>query len=198
MNLLPYDGELLYLGPLFSLEEQHRYLSLLKNDISWSQERIKMYGKEIVMRRKVAWYADHNNVYKYGGYERPSFLWTSILLELKQKAETWSNSTFNSCLLNYYLDGEDGMGWHSDNEKELIKNACICSLSFGASRKMKFKHKTTQEVVDLYLEPGSIVLMKNEIQDFWLHSIPKTKKVNTERINLTFRTYDTNHNRNHP
>ncbi|MGB0777992.1 MAG: alpha-ketoglutarate-dependent dioxygenase AlkB family protein [Flavobacteriaceae bacterium] len=196
MNLLPYDGELVYLGPVFSLEEQSHYLKSLKSEVNWSQERIRMYGKEIVMRRKVAWYANQNSIYKYGGYERQAFLWTNILLELKQKVETWSNSNFNSCLLNYYLDGEDGMGWHSDNEKELKKHACISSVSFGAGRKMKFKHKTTKEVVDLYLEPGSLVLMKNEIQDFWLHSIPKTKKVNSERINLTFRTYDTNNNRN--
>jgi alkylated DNA repair dioxygenase AlkB len=109
-------------------------------------------------------------------------------LKLKDKIEEASGETYNSCLLNLYHNGEEGMGWHTDNEKELKKEGAIASISFGAPRKFCFKHKQTEEKVDLLLDHGSLLVMKGSTQSHWLHRLPPSKKINSLRINLTFRT----------
>ncbi|MGE8380906.1 MAG: alpha-ketoglutarate-dependent dioxygenase AlkB family protein, partial [Sphingobacterium sp.] len=116
--------------------------------------------------------------------------WTKELLELKTLAELKTQETYNSCLLNLYHNGDEGMAWHSDGEKDLKKNGAIASLSFGAERKFAFKHKTTKEKVDLILGNGSLLVMKDLTQRYWLHRLPPTKKVFMPRVNLTFRTID--------
>ena len=113
--------------------------------------------------------------------------WTPGLLEIKKKIEEESGETFNSCLLNLYHTGEEGMAWHSDDEKELRKNGCIASVSLGAERKFSFKHKISGETNSVLLEHGSLLEMKDETQTFWKHRLPPTKKVMEARINLTFR-----------
>ena len=117
-------------------------------------------------------------------------MWTPELLELKQKCEEVSGETYNSCLLNLYHDGSEGMAYHSDGEKDLKKNGAIASLTFGAERKFVFKHKTTQEKAEIFLESGSLLVMKGKTQENWLHRLPPTTKVKTPRINLTFRTIE--------
>jgi alkylated DNA repair dioxygenase AlkB len=92
-----------------------------------------------------------------------------------------------SNLLNKH-NGNEGMGWHSDDEKSMGKNNTIASLSFGAERKFSFKHKQTKQIVSLVLEHGSLLIMKNATQTNWLHSLPKSKNITQPRINLTFRT----------
>jgi alkylated DNA repair dioxygenase AlkB len=114
--------------------------------------------------------------------------WTKELLELKKLVEKETGESFNSCLLNLYHDGTEGMAWHSDAEKDLKKNGAIASLSFGAERKFSFKHKLTKELVSLVLEHGSLLVMKDTTQSHWLHRLPPSAKHNKSRINLTFRT----------
>lgn len=109
-------------------------------------------------------------------------------MALKQKAEELSGETFNSCLLNLYHNGDEGMAWHSDGEKDLKKNGAIASLSFGAERKFVFKHKIDKTTISLNLAHGSLLLMKGTTQTHWLHRLPPTKLVSKPRINLTFRT----------
>ena len=115
-------------------------------------------------------------------------MFTPELLEIKTVVERISNETFNSCLLNLYHDGEEGMGWHTDAEKELKPNGAIASVSFGAVRKFSFKHKQNNTLVDVLLENGSLLIMKDQTQQHWLHQLPKSKRIKTPRINLTFRT----------
>ncbi len=91
-------------------------------------------------------------------------------------------------MLNLYHNGNEGMGWHSDDEKSLGKNNTIASLSFGAERNFSFKQKHTKQIVSLVLEHGSLLIMKDTTQTNWLHSLPKSKSVTRPRINLTFRT----------
>ena len=116
--------------------------------------------------------------------------WTPELMILKNKCEEITGEKFNSCLLNLYHNGSEGMAYHSDGEKDLKKNGAIASLSFGAERKFLFKHKFTKEKIEIFLENGSLLVMKDETQTFWLHRLPTTKKVSTPRINLTFRTIE--------
>ena len=114
--------------------------------------------------------------------------WTKELLELKTIIEDKTNETFNSCLLNLYHNGNEGMAWHSDAEKDLKKDGAIASLSFGAERKFGFRHKKDKETVYVILEHSSLLLMKGTTQTHWLHRLPPTTKVLKPRVNLTFRT----------
>ena len=126
--------------------------------------------------------------YKYSGITKQAHIWTPELLSLKKIVEEKSKTTYNSCLLNLYHDGAEGMAWHSDGEKSLKNNGTIASLTLGAERKFSFKHKESKQRIDVILEKGSLLLMKGTTQKNWLHRLPPTKKVNSPRINLTFRT----------
>jgi alkylated DNA repair dioxygenase AlkB len=127
-------------------------------------------------------------LYTYSNTTKQALAWTKELSCLKQIAEELAGTKFNSCLLNLYHNGDEGMGWHSDDEESLGKNNTIASLSLGAERKFLFKHKQTKQTVSLVLEHGSLLIMKDSTQANWSHSLPKSKNVTQPRINLTFRT----------
>ena len=160
------------------------------NSIQWENDQASIYGKLIITKRKVAWYADKDFDYTYSNVTKKALPWTKELLELKSITEINTNETFNSCLLNLYHNGSEGMAWHSDAERALKKNGAIASFSFGAERKFAFKHKITKEVVSLVLEHGSLLIMTGTTQSDWLHRLPPTKRVTKPRVNLTFRTID--------
>ncbi|HAY3535298.1 alpha-ketoglutarate-dependent dioxygenase AlkB family protein [Elizabethkingia anophelis] len=187
-NLLPKDGTVNYYGKIFSPEEADYYYQLLLSEIEWRNDEAIIFGKKILTKRKVAWYGDIPFEYTYSNATKTAFPWTENLLILKKIAEQTTGETYNSCLLNLYHSGDEGMAWHSDAEKDLKKHGAIGSMSFGAERKFAFKHKKTQEKMELILEHGSLLVMKDETQDFWLHRLPPTKKIFKERVNLTFRT----------
>ncbi|MDC7999910.1 alpha-ketoglutarate-dependent dioxygenase AlkB [Aequorivita todarodis] len=187
-NLLPRDGTVNYFGKVFSEEEADRYFEILLNTIDWKNDEAIIFGKKIITKRKVAWYGDTEFEYTYSKITKKASLWTPELSALKRTVEEKSGETFNSCLLNLYHSGEEGMAWHSDAEKDLKKNGAIASVSFGAERKFAFKHKQTKETISLNLEHGSLLIMKGTTQTHWLHRLPPTTKVNTPRVNLTFRT----------
>lgn len=186
-NLLPKDGTVNYYGKLITAKEANLYFECLMNTIEWKNDQAIIYGKLIVTKRKVAWYGDSGIEYTYSNTTKKALVWTKELLEIKSLIEERTGSTFNSCLLNFYHSGEEGMGWHSDDEKELEKNGAIASVSFGAERKFSFKHKKDQTTFSILLENGSLLVMKDEIQLFWQHKLAPTKMVKSARINLTFR-----------
>jgi alkylated DNA repair dioxygenase AlkB len=186
-NLLPRDGIVHYFGKVFQYEEANRNYKKLLNEIDWQHDQARIFGKTYITKRKVAWYADHPFPYRYSGATKIALPWTPELIELKTRVEKASGEIFNSCLLNLYHSGAEGMAWHSDGEKELKENGAIASLSFGAERKFSFKHKQTKKRIDIWLEHGSLLMMQGETQRHWLHRLPPTKKVATPRINLTFR-----------
>jgi len=187
-NWLPKDGEVNYYGKILSLEEAKRFYESLFQEIEWRNDEALIFGKRILTKRKVAWYGDLPFEYTYSKVTKMALPWTENLLFLKKLVEEQSGETYNSCLLNLYHTGEEGMAWHSDGETDLKKNGAIASLSFGAERKFAFKHKQTKEKVEIHLEHGSLLIMKGTTQTHWLHRLPPTKKINTPRINLTFRT----------
>ena len=187
-NLLPKDGKVNYYGKLFPKEEANRYLAVLLETIDWRNDEAIIFGKKIITKRKVAWYGDRPFEYTYSKTTKRALPWTAPLLALKSLVEEVTGETFNSCLLNLYHDGNEGMAWHSDGESDLKKNGAIGSLSFGAERKFAFKHKQTKEKVELILEHGSLLVMRGPTQSNWLHRLPPTKLVSKPRINLTFRT----------
>ena len=186
-NLLPKDGIAIYHGVVFNEKEANQMCKELLDTIPWKQDEVVMFGKKIMTKRKVAWYADAGITYTYAGVKKSGLQWTDTLLEIKQKVEAITGATYNACLLNLYHEGEEGMGWHRDNEKEIIPESSIASLSFGAVRKFAFKHATTNERLDIELENGSLLDMKGAIQGHWYHALPKTTRIKQLRINLTFR-----------
>lgn len=187
-NLLPNDGEVLYFGPVMGREQADQFRELLLSDIEWRNDEAVIFGKKIITKRKVAWYGDKPYEYTYSNTTKQALPWTPVLLELKTLAEKVSGETYNSCLLNLYHNGEEGMAWHSDAEKDLKKHGAIASLSFGAERMFAFKHKISGEKISLVLHHGSLLIMKGRTQDLWLHRLPPVKGVKTARVNLTFRT----------
>lgn len=188
-NLLPYDGEVLYHGAIFTTKEANRFLELLLKNVPWKNDEAIIYGKRIITARKVAWYGDDTFKYSYSNTTKQALPWTKELVELKQKVESVTGVQFNSCLLNLYHDGTEGMSWHSDDEKSLGRHTCIASLSLGAERKFSFKHKKTNETHSLLLHHGSLLIMQGATQENWRHSLPKSTLVKRPRINLTFRTF---------
>jgi alkylated DNA repair dioxygenase AlkB len=187
-NLLPKDGTVHYFGKLLNRATADQYLQALLNNIEWKNDEAILFGKRIITKRKVAWYGDRAFEYTYSNSTKKALPWTPELLQLKQLVEAKTGETFNSCLLNLYHTGEEGMAWHSDGEKDLKKVGAIGSLSFGAERKFAFKHKNSGETVSLVLEHGSLLVMKDTTQTHWLHRLPPTKQTRLPRVNLTFRT----------
>ena len=187
-NLLPYEGIVNYYGPIMSRRDADQYFDSLMSEIPWRHDEAVIYGRRIITRRKVAWHADLPASYTYSNTTRTALPWTPVLLMLKDLVQSVSGETYNSCLLNLYHDGSEGMAWHSDAEIDLKANGAIGSLSFGAERKFAFKHKRTKETVSKFLQHGSLLVMRGSTQTYWLHRLPPTRTVTTPRINLTFRT----------
>jgi alkylated DNA repair dioxygenase AlkB len=187
LNILPHDGTVNYFGVIFSSAEASHYLKVLLDTIAWKPDEAVIFGKHLVTKRKVAWYGDNEFEYTYSGKTKTALPWTDALLELKNKTEQLTSEHYNSCLLNLYHTGEEGMAWHSDGEKELKEEGAVASLSFGAGRKFSFKNKNTRETVSLLLEHGSLLVMKGATQKNWLHRLPPSTKIFSPRVNLTFR-----------
>ncbi|WP_106914950.1 alpha-ketoglutarate-dependent dioxygenase AlkB family protein [Chryseobacterium aurantiacum] len=190
LSLLPNDGTVHYYGKVFTKEESDLYYEYLFNQIPWENDEAVIFGKLILTKRKVAWFGEKAFEYTYSNRTKFAKPWTPELLKLKQKCEEISGETYNSCLLNLYHDGSEGMAYHSDGETDLKKHGAIASLTFGAERKFLFKHKRTKEKIEIFLETGSLLIMKGSTQDNWLHRLPPTTKVKTPRVNLTFRTIE--------
>ena len=178
-----------YIENFFDFDQSQLYMKYLTNDIKWKREKIRMWGREIVTKKRIAWYADEGKSYTYSGSTFHPDQWNELLLEIKKQVEQYIKFQFNSVLLNEYPNGKVGMGWHSDDERELGIDPIIASLSFGANRDFIFKHKTDKsfENIKIHLKSGSLLLMLGSTQHHWKHSLPKRLKVREPRINLTFR-----------
>ena len=182
------DGELYYDRFFFNNIEANKYFNLLKKEIQWRQDNIKIFGKIYPQPRLTALYANNNKSYSYSNIKMQPITFTPTLFDIKSKIEKRLNSQFTSCLLNLYRNGQDSNGWHADNEKELGLNPVIASLSLGAERVFHMKHRNDKkEKLKINLTNGSLLVMRGKTQHHWLHQIPKTRKKVEERINLTFR-----------
>jgi alkylated DNA repair dioxygenase AlkB len=190
-NLLPTDGVLRYISQFLTLSESDELFRKLHNELNWQPDVIKMYGKEIITARKIIWMSQNNLPYTYSGTLKQGIPFTEEIAFLKTKLEQYTNTKFNACLLNFYQNGKQAMGWHSDNESSIVPNSTIASISLGAERDFYFKHKQSNQKVSVFLENGSLCLMENQIQQYWLHQLPVRTKVLAPRINLTFRLMKT-------
>ncbi len=183
------NAELIYYPHFYSKNKSDDYFKLLEETIPWQQDNITLFGKTHKQPRLTSLFSTNDLPYTYSNITMQPHYFTKELLDIKTDIELITECEFTTVLLNLYRDGTDGNGWHADNEKELGKNPVIASLSFGHSRLFHFKHRTlNNEKHKLVLEPGSLLIMKGEMQHHWLHQIPKTQKQIASRINLTFRT----------
>ncbi len=186
-NILALDGRVIYYGKIFNQSLSDDYLTRLTNNIEWKNDEVVIFGKQYITKRKVAFYGSKILEYKYSNSTKTALTFTPELLEIKQTVEKLTGASFNACLLNMYPTGNEGMGWHSDNESSIVKHSAIASVSFGAERKFLLKHKVLPYSSSIVLEHGSLLLMQNETQQYWLHRLPVSKRIHQPRINLTFR-----------
>ncbi len=186
---MPYEGEVQDYGCILSIEEAEQYFHYLYHHLAWRHDEAKLYGKHFITPRKVAWYGDEHYRYKYSGVFRDSLPWDRALAKLKQQVEQILSEKFNSCLANLYEDGTQGMAWHSDSDVSLARTTTIASLSFGATRKFSFRHIQTKEKVEMWLQPGQLIVMRGETQQYWQHRLNRSTKILQPRINLTFRQF---------
>ena len=189
-NLLPYDGKVNDLGIVIDYPSALYYALL--TTLPWQSDIVTLFGKTHITTRQIVWMGDSDASYQYSGHTRQAIAWTDSVFHVKHHVEQQLlkigiHANFNSCLLNYYPSGDEGMGYHADDEKELGDQPIIASLSLGATRKFVFKHKKTQDKVELYLESGQLIVMHGDTQEYWKHTITKTKTVSEGRISLTFR-----------
>ena len=173
-NLLPYDAQVNDLGIVIDYPSPLFYNLL--TELPWQEDIVTLFGKTHVTTRQIVWMGDSDIDYQYSGHTRQTIPWTDTVFHVKHHIEQklldlGIDANFNSCLLNYYPSGEDGMGYHADDERELGEQPVIASLSLGATRKFVFKHKKTQDKVELYLESGQLIVMHGETENFWKHSI---------------------------
>ncbi|MFN5184130.1 MAG: alpha-ketoglutarate-dependent dioxygenase AlkB family protein [Bacteroidota bacterium] len=187
-NLLPKDGVVYYYSSFLKENTSEEYFNSFLKKIDWKKDELIIFGKKIITKRMVAWYGDYPFHYSYSHTIKEALPWTTDLKNLKNIIEKETGESFNSCLLNLYHNGSEGMGWHSDNETELKKMGTIASISLGADRKFRFMHKHTKEKIEVELGHGSLLLMSGKTQEFWLHQLPVSKRITESRINLTFRT----------
>lgn len=183
------NAEVIYIPNFYNKQKADHYFEHLRREIEWQQDAIRIFGKSYPQPRLTALFATNDKPYSYSNITMMPKKMPVELHQIKTDIEAVCDHEFTTVLLNLYRTGADSNGWHADNEKELGKNPTIASLSFGATRLFHFKHRTIKdEHYKLHLDHGSLLIMKGEMQHFWLHQIPKTKKEVDERINLTFRT----------
>jgi alkylated DNA repair dioxygenase AlkB len=187
INILPYDGTVYYIPKFFNEKDAQSICDKLFANLDWQPDQAIIYGKNVMTKRKIAWFSDHSATFSYSGITRLSKTWDPLVLEIKKQIEQTLNYKFNSCLLNLYHNGIEGMGWHSDKTKEFGDVTTIATLSLGTKRRFDFKHIKTGQKVSIQLEPGSLLVMTDNTQVNWLHQLPKTTKVKDGRISLTFR-----------
>ncbi len=193
-NLLPFDGIVNDYGMVLH-NDRDLYQQLLKQ-LPWQSDKVTLFGKTHITTRKIVWMGNSDNkdllAYTYSGHTRSIQPWHEAVFHVKQLIEkklyeNKVNVDFNSCLLNYYPSGDEGLGYHADDEPELGPQPIIASLSLGATRKFVLKHKNVQQKVELHLESGQLIIMRGDTQQYWKHTVTKTKTVQEGRISLTFR-----------
>ena len=182
------DADIVFYPHFLDEQESDRLLTQMTETIDWRQDWITIYGRSMPQPRLTAWYGDPGKSYTYSGITMHPSPWTRTLLDLKTKAEAVSGVVFNSVLLNLYRDGNDSMGWHSDDEPELGQNPVIGSVSLGGTRRFMLRHRAEKGLKhQLELTSGSFLLMQGTTQHYWQHQNPKAKRLVPPRINLTFR-----------
>ena len=188
------QAELLYLPLWVDAVTADCWLQALIAETPWSQPQVRLYGRSFAVPRLVAWYGDAQARYRYSGLVHEPLPWTPLLAVVRQRVEQQVGESLNGVLLNLYRDGQDAMGWHSDDEPELGPEPLVVSLNLGATRRFDLRRTGSTRIEhSLELEHGSLLVMSGPTQHHWQHQIARTRKVLTPRLNLTFRQIRRSH-----
>lgn len=170
------------------LAEPEVLLQALRAELPWEQFRLRLYGREVASPRLSCWIGDADAVYTYSRTRFVPRPWTPLLAALRDGLATLTAQCFNSVLCNLYRDGNDSMGLHSDDEPELGPQPLIASLSLGATRRFRLRHKRDPaRRLELDLPSGSLLVMSGTTQQEYRHELPRALRVKQARMNLTFR-----------
>jgi len=174
---------------MFDPAEAQRWFERLRAEIPWQQHHIRLFGRQVPAPRLSCWLGDADAVYTYSGMRYEPHAWSAHLAELRAAVCVLCAQSYNSALCNLYRDGRDAMGWHSDDEAELGPGPSIASLSLGAMRRFRLRHRSDPAVkLSIDLAPGSVLLMAGATQRNYRHELPRTSRAVGPRINVTFRT----------
>lgn len=184
-QLLPGDGSMLYQSHFLSSSESAELMAGLVDEVPWEARPITVFGRTVMQPRLACWFGDVS--YSYSGITLEPRSWSPRLAHVKAGVEDATGQQFNSVLVNLYRDGNDSMGWHADDEAELGPEPFIASVSVGCTRRFRIRHRESKETIEIALEPGSLLTMSGLSQRYWMHEVPKSKRVVEPRINLTFR-----------
>lgn len=188
------QAELSYLPQWIDTGTADDWLQALIAETPWTQPQVRLYGRSFAVPRLVAWYGDAQASYRYSGLTHQPLPWTSLLAEVRRRVERQVGESLNGVLLNLYRDGQDAMGWHSDDEPELGPEPLVVSLNLGATRRFDLRRKGSARIEhSLELAHGSLLVMSGPTQHHWQHQIARTRKVLTPRLNLTFRQIRRSH-----
>jgi alkylated DNA repair dioxygenase AlkB len=184
------DADIRLMRRFYDAQQADRNFAGLLRDTPWRADTIKVWGKEYPQPRLTAWYGDAGADYTYSGLRMAPLPWSDELARIKSEIEAVCDARFNSVLINLYRDERDSVGWHSDDEPELGPAQLIASLSLGATRTFRLKHKKRphDKAAGIALTHGSLLLMGGDTQRYWSHAVDKERQPTAPRINLTFRT----------
>ncbi len=188
MNPIPIQDGTLHEITLFTEDTAEQLLHAIHAEAPWEQHYVKLFGRTIPSPRRTVWMGEPGATYRYSGQIHTPHPWTPTVLRVRDAVQQATGQSFNSALANLYRDGQDSMGWHSDDERDLGANPIIASVSLGATRRFLLAHRTdTNARLRLDLHSGSLLVMGGPMQRYWKHAIPKTKRAVGPRVNLTFR-----------
>jgi len=188
MPLTLKDADLRWQPAWLNPATADKWLAALQADVPWQQPKVFVHGRQHPVPRLLAWYGDSEASYRYAGLTHQPLPWTPLLAEIRARIEAEAGQRLNAVLLNYYRDGQDSMGWHSDDEAVLGRNPLIASLSLGGTRRFDLRRKGTNRIEhSLSLEHGSLLVMAGATQHHWQHQVAKTRSLCAPRLNLTFR-----------
>ena len=186
-QFLPFDGTATLYHDFLDAQFAMRAFNQIRDESQWEQPEITIFGNTVLEPRLSTWHNELGEGYKYSGVMRRAQPFSEILSDIRNRCAEVTNATFNSVLVNFYRNGQDGLGWHSDNEACNGPEPTIASVSLGATRRFDMRHRKTGETIKIQLESGSLLVMAGKSQQYWVHQVAKTKRVHEPRINLTFR-----------
>ena len=186
-QFLPFDGTATLFKDFLSADFAAQAFNQIKTENDWEQPEITIFGNTVLEPRLSTWHNELGEGYKYSGVMRRAQPFSKTLSDIRKRCSEVTNTPFNSALVNFYRNGQDGVGWHSDNEACNGPEPTIASVSLGATRRFDMRHRKTGETIKIQLESGSLLVMAGKSQHCWVHQVAKTKRVHEPRINLTFR-----------
>ena len=142
-QFLPFDGTATLYHDFLDTQFAMRAFNQIRDESQWEQPEITIFGNTVLEPRLSTWHNELGEGYKYSGVMRRAQPFSKTLSEIRDRCAEITNTPFNSALINFYRNGQDGVGWHSDNEACNGPEPTIASVSLGATRRFDMRHRKT-------------------------------------------------------